>query len=297
MERVGLILPPQSGAASDSICFKYMDRRVWAVARTATARDDTRREREKGGRGEVYTILGVSYAKTGPHFYRDSLSEQGRSTGMRKEREKERGGTTPLYDTTRFPRYSLVSEANTPHPPDSWIQSNESPLPPPRPNLFSNLPAARYRLPNKLTECSALRLPPVSLSWFPSRIGSISVQTEPPPPSLNRDILRDPALFRPNYAHDYLPGGRPRSKSGEEEDFGKGTLLESDRISTRIDSRFNFLLSLFLRGTLDYLATTYDGTCDNVQRGPDLTQSEIPSDHLPRLPDRGLPASPPPRYI
>lgn len=52
MERVGLILPPQSGAASDSICFKYMDRRVWAVARTATARDDTRREREKGGRGE-----------------------------------------------------------------------------------------------------------------------------------------------------------------------------------------------------------------------------------------------------
>lgn len=215
----------------------------------------------------------------------------------KRKRERERGGTTPLYDTTRFPRYSLVSEANTPHPPDSWIQSNESPLPPSRPNLFSNLPAARYRLPNKLTECSALRLPPVSLSWFPSRIGSISVQTEPPPPSLNRDILRDPALFRPNYAHDYLPGGRPRSKSGEEEDFGKGTLLESDRISTRIDSRFNFLLSLFLRGTLDYLATTYDGTCDNVQRGPDLTQSEIPSDHLPRLPDRGLPASPPPRYI
>ncbi|CAL1683007.1 unnamed protein product [Lasius platythorax] len=32
-DELGLILPPQSGAASDSICFKYMDRGVWGPGR------------------------------------------------------------------------------------------------------------------------------------------------------------------------------------------------------------------------------------------------------------------------
>lgn len=59
-----------------------------------------------------------------------------------------------------FPRYSPVSGANTPTP---------TPLPPPSKStervcspsdlLSSILPAARYRLPNNLTDCSAHRLP------------------------------------------------------------------------------------------------------------------------------------------
>lgn len=81
--KLGLILPPQSGAASDSICFKYMDRRVWAVAR---AMPPKKRERGKTG---GYDTPCVFYAKTGPRFYRGP-------SGTKRER------TTPLYDTTRF---------------------------------------------------------------------------------------------------------------------------------------------------------------------------------------------------
>lgn len=132
---VGLILPPQSGAASDSICFKYMDRRVWAVA--PTARDDTRREREKGsrGRGVGYDTRCILRENRPALLSRLPLQtgEDGDRRGMRRERERERGGTTPLYDTTRFPRYSLVSEANTPHPRLLDTVERISPPPPPPP--------------------------------------------------------------------------------------------------------------------------------------------------------------------
>lgn len=58
-DELGLILPPQSGAASDSICFKYMDRGVWAQD-AMVGRDATRkRERER-------IQYPISYARTTP---------------------------------------------------------------------------------------------------------------------------------------------------------------------------------------------------------------------------------------
>lgn len=74
--------------------------------------------------------------------------------------------------------------------------------------------------------------------------------------SFSRHISRDPALFRPNYAHDYLPGTASFEISGIS---GEGRLLESDgiRVGSIRDPIFTFL-----PGTLDYL-TGYN----HVQRG------------------------------
>lgn len=210
---VGLILPPQSGAASDSICFKYMDRKVWAVA--PTARDDTRREREKGsrGRGVGYDTRCILRENRPALLSRLPLQtgEDGDRRGMRRERERERRNNPVIRHnsfSSVFP--SFRSQYSAP-PTLGYSRTNlpSSSSSSPRPNLFSNLPAARYRLPNKLTECSAPRLPPVSLSWFPSRIGSVSAQTEPPSPA----IFHATPHFSAQITRTIICRERPLSKS------------------------------------------------------------------------------------
>lgn len=142
-DELGLILPPQSGAASDSICFKYMDRRVWAQDAMA-GRDATRkRERER-------IQYPISYARTTPPDANVRQREEERkidwSGGQEQDGERAPRYTTQLVSSV-FP--SFGSQYSNPLPLPNL--PNESALRP----TSSILPAARYRLPNNLTDCSA----------------------------------------------------------------------------------------------------------------------------------------------
>lgn len=142
-DELGLILPPQSGAASDSICFKYMDRGVWAQDAMA-GRDATRkRERER-------IQYPISYARTTPPDANVRQREEKRTSGSNGGQEQD-GKRAPRIRHNSFPRYSPVSGANTPTPFPPPNLPNESAIRP----TSSILPAARYRLPNNLTDCSA----------------------------------------------------------------------------------------------------------------------------------------------
>lgn len=55
--KLGLILPPQSGAASDSICFKYMDRGVWGSGRAMALVGDATEKKRKGEADTIPHIL------------------------------------------------------------------------------------------------------------------------------------------------------------------------------------------------------------------------------------------------
>ena len=88
---LGLILPPQSGAASDSICFKYMDRRVWAVA---AARDATR-EKRKGERPDPAREYG--------YLSRGCIVRENRPALLSPaESDEERTNNPVIRHTTRF---------------------------------------------------------------------------------------------------------------------------------------------------------------------------------------------------
>lgn len=91
---LGLILPPQSGAASDSICFKYMDRRVWVVAAAAAARDATR-EKRKGERPDPAREYG--------YLSRVCIVRENRPALLSPaESDEERTNNPVIRHTTRF---------------------------------------------------------------------------------------------------------------------------------------------------------------------------------------------------
>lgn len=115
--------------------------------RAMAGRDATRkRERER-------IQYPISYARTTPPDanvrQREEKRKGDRSGGQEQETERELHGIRH----NSFPRYSPVSGANTPTAPPSSPPNlpNESALRP----TSSILPAARYRLPNNLTDCSA----------------------------------------------------------------------------------------------------------------------------------------------
>lgn len=100
------------------------------------------REKEKGS-GQYP----VSYARTTPP---DANVRQREGKGTSGGQEQD-GKRAPRIRHNSFPRYSPVSGANTPTPFPPPNLPNESALRP----TSSTLPAARYRLPNNLTDCSA----------------------------------------------------------------------------------------------------------------------------------------------
>ena len=115
----------------------------WWRRRRQRAMPPEKREREKDQirRENTDTSLEcVSYAKTGPHFYRQPS-------------QTKRGRTTPLYDTqlvsSVFPSFGSQYSPRPLRPADSSDTAER--VSSPTPGLLSNLPAARYRLPNKLT--------------------------------------------------------------------------------------------------------------------------------------------------
>lgn len=83
--------------------------------------------------------------------YSVCILRENRPTLLSRAKWDEERTNNPVIRHNSFPRYSLVSGANTPH------TTKPSPLGYSRtslfsiPSLLSNLPAARYRLPNKLT--------------------------------------------------------------------------------------------------------------------------------------------------
>lgn len=99
-------------------------------------------------------------ADTIPHILRkDHPARRERTTKRGREKdwlERRRARARRKESSIRirhnsFPRYSPVSGANTPTPLPLPNLPNESALRP----TSSILPAARYRLPNNLTDCSA----------------------------------------------------------------------------------------------------------------------------------------------
>lgn len=234
-------------------------------------RDTTRgekRERKGGGR-RWDTMLGVSYAKTGPHFYRDSLSKQGQETRDEKrkgEGEREREEEQPRHNSFSSVFPSFRSQYSIPSPPPTLGYSRTS-RPPPLVPTFSNLPAARYRLPNKLTECSALRYPRVLVSFLPESLPYLL-----------------PLFALPRYfCHATLTGPLtpPQSRLFGRERNNRGSIR---------NWRSNFFSFLFffsppLRRDRSQPLTGYNNEKVSRQKRFD--------GHLPRLPDGGLPASPP----
>lgn len=145
-DELGLILPPQSGAASDSICFKYMDRGVWA--QDARWLEGMPREKEKGSR------YNTPYPTQGPPrptrtYDKERRRERIAGSGGQKQDEKRAPRYTTQLVSSVFP--SFGSQYPTPLPSSPPNLPNESALLRPTSSI---LPAARYRLPNNLTDCA-----------------------------------------------------------------------------------------------------------------------------------------------
>lgn len=119
-DELGLILPPQSGAASDSICFKYMDRGVWA--QDARWLEGMPREKEKGSR------YNTPYPTQGPPrptrtYDKERMRERVAGSGGARARRKE---SSTVYDTTRFLGIPQFREPIPNPPPPSPTPPTES---------------------------------------------------------------------------------------------------------------------------------------------------------------------------